>query len=53
MGRNSVAVLDVRSGEIAIFVGGRGVNYSIVFKTSKTEEYDGYEDGAVYDVGNV
>ncbi len=53
MGRNSVAVLDIRSGEIAIFLGERGVNHTFVFKASKTEEYDGYEDGAFYDVGNL
>ena len=50
MGRKSVAVLDIRSSEIAVFLGERGVNNTFVFKASKTEAYDGYEDGAFYDV---
>ena len=50
MWRNSVAVLDVRSAEVAVFVGERGVNNTFVFRASKTESYDGYEDGAFYNV---
>ena len=46
MGRKSVAVLDVRSSEISIVVGERGVNNTFVFKASKTEPYDGYDDTA-------
>ena len=44
MGRKSVAVLDVRSSEIAVIVGTRGVNNTFVFKASKTEPYDGYDE---------
>ena len=50
MGRKSVAVLDVRSSEIALIVGERGINRTFVFKASKTEPYDGYQDGQFYDV---
>ncbi len=50
MSRKSVAVLDVRSSEVSVVVGERGVNNTFVFKGSKTEPYDGYEDGAFYDV---
>ncbi len=53
MGRKSVAVLDIRSSEIAVFLGERGVNHTFVFKASKTEPYDGYEKGAFYDAGNL
>lgn len=50
MGRNSVAVLDIRSSEVAVLLGERGVNHTFVFKASKTESYDGYQDGEFYDV---
>lgn len=50
MSRKSVAVLDVRSSEVSVVVGERGVNNTFVFKGSKTEPYDGYEGGAFYDV---
>ncbi len=49
MGRKSVAVLDVRSSEIAVFIGERGVNNTFVFKASKSEPYYGYEPGAFFD----
>lgn len=49
MAGKSVAVLDVRSSEIAIIVGERGVNRTFVFKASKTEPYDGYQDGEFFD----
>lgn len=50
MSRKSVAVLDIRSSEVTVVVGERGVNNTFVFKGSKTEPYDGYEGGAFYDV---
>ena len=50
MGRKSVAVLDVRSSEIALILGERGINRTFVFKASKTEPYDGYQDGKFFDV---
>ncbi len=53
MGRKSVAVLDVRSSEIAVFVGERGVNNTFVFKASKTEPYYGFESGAFYDESDL
>lgn len=53
MGRKSVAVLDIRSSEVAVFVGERGVNHTFVFKASRTEAYDGYEDGAFYDTDKL
>ena len=53
MGRKSVAVLDVRSSEVAVFLGERGVNNTFVFKASKTESYDGYENGKFYSEENL
>lgn len=44
MGRNSVAVLDVRSTEVAVIIGERGVNNTFVLKASKTESYGGYDE---------
>ncbi len=50
MKRKSVAVLDVRSSDVTIVVGERGVNRTFVFKASRTEPYDGYDDeGFFYD----
>ncbi|MBO5045597.1 MAG: hypothetical protein J6C93_01845 [Clostridia bacterium] len=43
MGRASVAVLDIRSSEVTVLVGERGVNHTFIFKASRTEGYDGYE----------
>ncbi len=53
MAKKSVAVLDIRSSEIAVFVGERGVNNTFVFQASKTEPYGGYEDGAFYDTDEL
>ena len=53
MGRKSVAVLDIRSSEVAVFIGERGVNHTFVFKASRTEAYDGYENGAFYDTDKL
>ena len=49
MSRKSVAVLDIRSSEIAIVVGERGVNNTFVFKASRTEPYDGYDEEGFFD----
>ena len=49
MGRKSVAVLDVRSSEISVMVGERGVNNTFVFKAIQTEEYDGYDESSFLD----
>lgn len=54
MGRKSVAVLDVRSSEIAVMIGERGVNNTFIFKASKTEPYDGYDEtGKFFDEKNL
>ncbi len=38
----SVAILDIRSGEVTFALGTRGVNGTFVFKDSHTESYEGY-----------
>ncbi len=38
----SVAILDIRSGEVTFALGSKGVNGTFVFKDSRTEEYEGY-----------
>lgn len=53
MARKSVAVLDVRSSEISVIVGERGVNNTFVFKASKTEEYDGYDEETFFDADKL
>ena len=53
MAGKSIAVLDIRSSEVAVFVGERGVNHTFVFKASKTESYGGYQDGEFYDVSDL
>lgn len=53
MAGKSIAVLDIRSSEVAVFVGERGVNNTFVFKASKTESYGGYQDGEFYDVSDL
>jgi cell division ATPase FtsA len=53
MGRKSVAVLDVRSSEVAVIIGERGVNNTFVLKGSKTEEYDGYDEEKFYDANGL
>ena len=50
MGRNSVAVLDVRSSQVAVYVGERGVNRTVVFTASSAQPYEGYdEEGKFFD----
>ena len=48
MAQKSVAVLDVRSNEVTVFVGQRSVNRTFVIKASRTESYGGYENGVFY-----
>lgn len=48
MGRKSVAVLNVRSSEISLIIGERGVNGTFVFKAECREEYDGYAEGKFF-----
>ncbi len=42
MKHESVAILDIRSGEVTFALGTRGVNGTFVFKDSHSEEYEGY-----------
>ena len=48
MAQKSVAVLDIRSSEVTVFVGERSVNRTFVFKASRTEPYGGYDNGVFY-----
>lgn len=52
MAQKSVAVLDIRSSEVTVFVGERSVNDTFVFKASRTEPYGGYENGEFYKEGD-
>ena len=52
MAQKSVAVLDIRSSEVTVFVGERGVNGTFVFKASRTEPYGGYENGEFFKEGD-
>ncbi len=42
MRNESVAVLDIRSGEVSFLIGSKGVNATFVFKGSDTQGYEGY-----------
>ncbi|MBQ9729389.1 MAG: hypothetical protein IJV80_01100, partial [Clostridia bacterium] len=42
MGRESCALLDVRSYDVTFLIAARGVNGTFVFYDSKTENHDGY-----------
>ncbi len=53
MAEKNVAVLDIRSSEVAVFFGERGVNHTFIFKASATESYSGYQDGEFYDVADL
>ena len=48
MAQKSVAVLDIRSAEISLVVGERGVNGTFVFKAEESAPYDGYADGKFF-----
>ena len=48
MAQKSVAVLDVRSSDVTVFVGERSVNRTFVFKANRTEQYSGYENGQFF-----
>ncbi len=49
MKHESVAILDIRSGEVTFALGAKGVNGTFVFKDSHTEEYEGYLSGGFID----
>ncbi len=42
MKHESVAILDIRSGEVTFALGTKGVNGTFVFKDSHSERYEGY-----------
>ena len=42
MKNETVAILDIRSGEVSFFLGAKGVNGTFVFSASQTETYEGY-----------
>ncbi len=52
MKHESVAILDIRSGEVTFALGTRGVNGTFVFKDSHTEEYEGYLTDGFLDVNS-
>ena len=53
MNHGRVAVLDIRSSEVSVLVGARGVNNTFVFNASHTESYYGYEQGKFYDTNQL
>lgn len=53
MSSKSVAILDIRTSEVAVFVGERGVNNTYVFRASKTEPYGGYEEGKFFNEADL
>lgn len=42
MRNETVAILDIRSGEVSFFLGAKGVNSTFVFSAGHTENYEGY-----------
>ncbi len=42
MKHESIAILDIRSGEVTFAIGAKGVNRTFVFKDSHSESYEGY-----------
>ncbi len=52
MKNESVAILDIRSGEVTFALGTKGVNETFVFKDSRTEEYEGYLSEGFLDEGS-
>ncbi len=52
MKNESVAILDIRSGDVTFAIGARGVNGTFVFKDSHTEEYEGYLAEGFIDEGS-
>ena len=49
MRKKSVAILDIRSGEITAVVGERGVNNTFIIKSKYSCTYDGYAEGEMID----
>ena len=51
MQKKQVAVIDVGSSKITAVVGERGINKTFIIKGRYAYEYDGFDDGAFFDVG--
>ncbi|MBQ7913531.1 MAG: cell division FtsA domain-containing protein [Clostridia bacterium] len=49
MKNETVAILDIRSGEVSFFLGAKGVNDTFVFSAGHTESYEGYCVGGFFD----
>lgn len=49
MRNKSVAVLDIRSGEICAAIAEKGVNNTFIIKNKNTRSFDGYAEGALLD----
>ncbi len=52
MKHESVAILDIRSGEVTFAIGSQGVNGTFVFKDSHSEAYEGYLTDGFIDEGS-
>ncbi|MBR2375035.1 MAG: cell division FtsA domain-containing protein [Clostridia bacterium] len=50
MRNESVAILDIRSGEVSFLLGSKGVNGTFVFGDSRSEKYDGYCLDGFFDI---
>ncbi|MBO5412551.1 MAG: hypothetical protein J6A38_05690 [Clostridia bacterium] len=50
MRNESVAILDIRSGEVSFLLGAKGVNGTFAFGDSRSEKYDGYCLDGFFDV---
>ncbi len=53
MSRKSAAVLDVRSAEVTVAVGQRGVNNTFVIQGMHTQPYKGYAEAEFFDVRDL
>ena len=49
MRNETVAILDIRSGEVSFFLGAKGVNGTFVFSAGHTEGYEGYSVEGFFD----
>ncbi len=49
MRNETVAILDIRSGEVSFFLGAKGVNSTFVFSAGHTESYEGYSVEGFFD----
>lgn len=49
MKNESVAILDIRSGEVSFLLGSKGVNSTFVFNGKHSEKYEGYSLNGFFD----